>query len=100
MAKQRRAVTGINCLKTEDGSLVNEQESVKKKWKERKERLMNVENTWDGRVEADVIEEPIECITEMKVENALSAMELGKAPGPTGASSEILLAAGHKERNF
>ena len=54
---------------------------------------MNVENTWDGRMEADMIEGPIECITEMEAENALNAMKLGKAPGPAGLSSEMLLAA-------
>ena len=55
---------------------------------------MNVENTWDGKMEANVIERPIECITEMEVENILSAMKLGKAPGPIGMSREKLLTKG------
>ena len=36
---------------------------------------MNVENTRDDRMEADVIEGPIECITEMEVEIALKCNE-------------------------
>ena len=61
---------------------------------------MIVKNTWDGIVEADVMEGPIECITEMKVENALTAIKLGKEPGPTCVLSEMLLAAGHKGKKI
>ena len=63
-------------------------------------RLMNVENTWNGAVEADLIEVPIECITEMSVENALSAMKLGKALGPSGVSSKMVFGAGRKGKKL
>ena len=79
-----------------NGDVVGEPESEKKKWKEYIERLMNVENTWDGIVKVDVIAGPIECITEMEVKNALSAMKRGKAPNATGASCEMSLAAERK----
>ena len=51
-------------------------------------------------MEADVKERSIECITEMEMENALSAIKLGKAPAPTGISSEILLAAERKVKKL
>ena len=89
ITKERQDVTGINCLRNEDGIVVARPELVKKKWKEYMDRLMNVKNTWDGRVEADVTEGPKKCITEMEVENALSAMKLGKAL-PTGELSRVI----------
>ena len=85
MAKERRGVNGINSMRNKDGSVV-EPELVKRKRKEYMERLMNEKNTWDGIVEINVIEKPIECITEVEVENAVSAIKLGKQPGPTGVS--------------
>ena len=100
MANEKQDVTVINCLRNEDGSVVVEPESVKKKWKEYMERLMNVENTWHGKVEADVMEESIKCIIEMEVKNTLSAIKLGKAPGPTDVSSEMLLAARQKGKKL
>ena len=70
-------------MKNKDGSVVVvEPELAKKERKKCMERLMNVENTWVGRMEADVIEGLIKCITKMEVENALSAMKSGKAPAP------------------
>ena len=100
IAQERRDIIGINCLRNKDGSVVVDPESVKKKWKEYMKQLMNVENTWNGAVEADLIEVPIECITEMEVENALSAIKLGKALGPKGVSSKMLFAAGRKGKKL
>ena len=61
---------------------------------------MNVENTRDDRMEADVIEGPIECITEMEVEIALKCNETWWAPGPTGISNEMFLVAGCKRKKL
>ena len=51
-------------------------------------------------MEADVIERSIEFMDKMEAENAQSVMKLDKAPGPTGVSSEMLLAAGCKEKKL
>ena len=39
------------------------EESLKKQWKKYMEKLLNEENEWDGCVEADSIEGPIQAIS-------------------------------------
>ena len=94
MVKERQDVVGVNCLKTDDGNVIVEPEMVKKRWREYTERLMNVENDWDGVMEADMVEGPRERITEEEVKRTIRQMKIGKAAGPSGVVSEMLRAAG------
>ena len=98
MAKERRDFTAMNCLKNKNGSAVVEPESVKKKWKKYMEPLMNVENTRD----AEVIERPIECTTELEVENALNAMKFCKASDLTNVRYQVkcCLRQSVREKNY
>ena len=94
MAKERRDVVGVSCLKDASGCVVVEPEKIKERWKDYMEQLLNVENDWDGIVDCDVVEGPRECFTEMEVGKAMKQMKSGKAGGPTGLVSEMLNAAG------
>ena len=66
-----------------------------KRWREYMEKLINVENEWDGQVEYDVIEWLREHITETAVEKAIAKIRSGKAGGPTELVEEIIRVAGH-----
>ena len=59
------------------------------------ERLLNIENDWDGVLEGDKVEGPCELINEKEVEEAIKAMKAGKA-GPSEVVGEMLKAAGKK----
>ena len=59
------------------------------------ERLLNIENDWDG-VLGDKVEGPCELIDEKEVEEAIKVMKAGKAGGPTEVVGEMLKAAGKK----
>ena len=60
------------------------------------ERLLNIENDWDGVLEGDKVEGPCELINEKEVEEAIKVMKAGKAGGPSEVMGEILKAAGKK----
>jgi hypothetical protein len=94
MAKERRDVIGVNCLRNENGGLIVQPEDVKNRWKMYMERLLNVENDWDKVVECDVVEGPEERITEEEVENAIRKLKCRKAGGPTELVGDVLRAAG------
>ena len=56
MAREKRDVVGVNCLKDEKGAAVVEPEKVKERWKGYMEGLLNVENDWDGIVDGEKVE--------------------------------------------
>ena len=60
------------------------------------ERLLNIENDWDGVLEGDKVEGPCELINEKEVEEAIKVMKAGKAGGPSEVVGEMLKAAGKK----
>jgi hypothetical protein len=55
---------------------------------------MNKENEWDGEVEADVVQGPIERVTKGEVMRAIKAMKIGKASGVTDNVAEHVVASG------
>ena len=59
------------------------------------ERLLNIENDWDG-VLGDKVEGPCELINEKEVEEAIKVMKTGKTGGPSEVVGEVLKAAGKK----
>ena len=52
--------------------------------------VVNEENEWDGNVEADKIEGPLQEISYEEVEKALKKMQCGKAAGPSGVMDDQL----------
>ena len=63
-------------------------------WKEHMERIMNEENEWDQNVLADLLEGPVERVSQEKVVKALGKMKAGKAAGPSEVSVEMIAASG------
>ena len=96
MASERRDVVGANCLKSEGGEILFDDEKVRKRWKEYMEKLLNVENDWDGVVESEAVLSCAELICEKEILEAIQAMKSGKSGGPTGVVAELLKAAGKK----
>ena len=94
MAGEKVDVVGVNCLKSEDGKVLIDPSDVEKRWREYMQKLLNVENDWDGVLEADVMEGPCELISEVEVKEAIKNMKVGKAGGPSEVVGEMLKAAG------
>jgi hypothetical protein len=47
MDKERQDVVGVNCLKSDDGSIVIDPDEIKNVWKKYMEKPLNEENIWD-----------------------------------------------------
>ena len=86
----------MKCLKNESGEVLVEADAVKERWREYMERLLNIENDWDGVLEGDKVEGLCELINEKEVEEAIKVMKAGKAGGPSEVVGEMLKAAGKK----
>ena len=94
MRDERRDVLSINCLRSGNGKVLMEPERVKNRWKEYMERLLNVENEWNGLVDNAIYEGPEKHITKVEIKNAINLLKCGKAGGPTGLVGDIFKAAG------
>ena len=57
-------------------------------------KIMNVENKWDQMVEVDMVEGPVEGVTDEEVMEAMNKMKLGKAAGPSEVSMDMVIAGG------
>ncbi len=57
------------------------------------EKLLNVENEWDGDVVADIVEGPPDRIREREVREAINESKTGKAKGPTEVEVEMIRGA-------
>ena len=69
------------CMKNKDGRLVVSVKDRGKLWKEHMKKIMNEENEWDQIVRADMVEGPVERVTDEEVMEALNKMKLGKEAG-------------------
>ena len=96
MAGERKDIVDIKCLKNESGEVLIEGDAVKERWREYMERLLNIENDWDGVLEGYKVEGPYELINEKEVEEAIKVMKAEKAGGPSEVVGEMLKAAGKK----
>ena len=96
MAGERKDIVDMKCLKNEKGEILIEADAVNERWKKYMERLLNVENDWNGVLEGDRVEGPCELISEREVEEAIRDMKAGKAGGPSEVVGEMLKAAGRK----
>ena len=55
---------------------------------------MNVENEWDHMVEADMVEGPVEGVTDEEVMEAMNKMKLGNAGEPSKVNMDTIRASG------
>ena len=50
--KERKDITGTNCLKVDNGELLVSEEQVSDRWREYFEKLLNEENEWNDELSA------------------------------------------------
>ena len=94
MKKDGKDVEGGRCMRGSDGKLSFSEKDRGRVWKEHMEKIMNEENEWDQRVEADVVEGPVERVSREEVVKAMGEMKTGKAAGPSEVNVEMILASG------
>ena len=58
------------------------------------EKLLNVENDWDGEVDCPEVMGPRCLISGEEAADAIKGLKIGKATGPTSVVSEMMKAAG------
>ena len=58
-------------------------DGMKNIWREYMEKLLNVENDWDGEVDCPVVMGHRCLISEEEVAAAIKGLKIGKAAGPT-----------------
>ena len=58
------------------------------------EKIINVENEWDQMVETDMVEGPVEGVTDEEVLEAMNKTNLGKAAGPSEINKDMIIASG------
>ena len=95
MKKEANDLAGNNCIKDENGKIVFAEDGRKRAWKEHMKAIMKEDNPWDGMVNVEVVEGPMEPFAMNEVERALGIMKNGKASGPTGIVKEHLAASPH-----
>ena len=81
-------------MNDKNGRLVASEKDRGKLWRELMEKIMNVENEWDQMVEADMVEGPVEGVTDEEVMEAMNKMKLGKAAGPSKVNMDMIIASG------
>ena len=93
MAREGGDVISVCCMKNEVGNNVSEANVMKDIWKYM-EKLLNVENYWDGDVDWPAVMVPCCLISEEEGAAAIKGLKIGKAAGPTGVMSEMKNASG------
>ncbi|XP_046851166.1 uncharacterized protein LOC124444598 [Xenia sp. Carnegie-2017] len=88
--KERNDILGAPGVQNHDGELKVLLEDRLEVWRAYCDRLMNVENEWNGEVEADEVLGPWEIVTVDEVAAALRKMKKGKATGQSEVGSEML----------
>jgi len=94
--RTKQDVIGVRCLKNDKGEVLVDPCSVKERWKDYMEKLLNIENDWDKNLTADAVEGPCEKIMESEVANAINMLKSRKAGGPTEVVGEMFKASGEQ----
>ena len=94
MAREGRDVIRVCCMKNDAGNVVSDADGMKNIWRKYMEKVLNVENDWDGEVDCPEVMGPHCLISEEEVAAAIKGLKIEKAAGPTGVVSEMMKAAG------
>ena len=81
-------------MKNDAGNVVSDADGMKNIWRKYMEKLLNVENDWNGEVDCLEMTGPRCLISEEEVAAAIKGLKIGKAAGPIGVVSEMMKAAG------
>ena len=90
MAREGRDVISVCCMKNDAGNVVSDADGMKNIWRKYMEKLLNVENDWDGEVDCPEVMGPHCLISEEEVAAAIKGLKIGKAAGSTGVVSEMM----------
>ena len=88
----REGLISVCCMKNDAGNVVSDDDGMKNIWRKYMEKLLNVENDWDGEVDSPEVMGP-HCLISEEVK-AIKGLKIGKAAGPTGVVNEMMKAAG------
>ena len=90
-------ISGDSCVKDDAGNLVFDDKGKLEAWRRHYDRLLNIEFSWnkDALSEQDPIQGPPIWITEGMVSKSMNSMKKGKAAGPSGIISEMILGQTH-----
>ena len=91
MAREGRYVISVFCMKNDAGNVVSDANGMKNIWRKYMEKLLNVENDWDGEVDCPEVMRP-HCLISEEGAAAIKGLKIGKAAGPTGVVSEMMKA--------
>ena len=81
-------------MKNDVGNVVSNADGMENIWRKYMEKLLNVENDWDGEVKCHEVIRPCCPISVEEVAAAIKGLKMGKAAGPTGVVSEMMKASG------
>ena len=76
MAREGRDIISVCCIKNI--------------WRKYMEKLLNIENDWDGEVDCPEVMGPCCLISEEEFAEAIKGIKIGKAAGPNGVVSEMM----------
>ncbi len=93
MRKERKDVVGAKYVKDDDGSILVDEAEIMQRWRRYFSYLLNEENPFELE-EQPKVEGPIEGVKISEVKWALQKMKCGKAPGPSGVTSDLMKYAG------
>ena len=93
MKRDGKDVEGGKWIKGRDGRIGFSQEDRSKIWKEHMERILNEENAWDHKMDAAIVEGPVEKVSCKQV-RAIRKMKQGKAAGLSEVTTEMIVAGG------
>ena len=79
--KERKDITGTNCLKGDNGELLVSEQQVSDRWREYFEKLVNEENEWNDELSAEYVEGPADMISKEEVRQAIQDLKVRKAAG-------------------
>ena len=82
MKKDGKDVEGGRCMRGSHGRLNYSKKDRGTVWKEHMERIMNKKNEWDQNVPADLVEGPVERVSQEEMVKVLGEMKAGKAADP------------------
>ena len=68
----------INCMKYDIGNVVSDADCMKNIWRNFMEKLIHVENNWDGDVDCPEVMGPCCLISEKEVAAAIKGLNIGK----------------------
>ena len=92
MRKERKDIIGLKYVRDENGTLKVKERKVMERWRSYFSSLLNKTNEYQLE-EEDKVEGPIWGVTEQIVVQALKSMKVGKVPGPSWVTSDLIKAA-------